>query len=70
MNSITLVKELLDEKNSAELTRYLPSVWNRVWTDDGQFNYANLRLFKTVDKIKNASNMGVDFRKKQVLDII
>jgi len=69
MNSITLVKELLDEKNSAELTRYLLSVWNRVWTDDGQFNYANLRLFKTVDKIKNVSNMGVDFRKKQVLDI-
>lgn len=69
MNSITLIKDLLDDKNSTELTRYLSSVWNQVWSDNGQLNYANFRLFKTVDKIKNISVMGVDFRKKRVLDI-
>lgn len=69
MNSITLVKNLLDEENGAELTKYLPMVWNKVWSDRGELNYANLRLFKTVDKIKRISDLGVDFRKKLVLDI-
>ena len=69
MNSIILIKKLLDEKNNAELAKYLSNVWNQVWSDNGQLNYANLRLLKTADKIKNISNLGVDFKNKQVLDI-
>lgn len=69
MNSITLAKNLLEEKSNTELTKCLSNVWNQVWSDSGQLNYAGLRLFKTVDKVKNISNMGVDFRNKQVLDI-
>lgn len=69
MNSITLIKKLLDEKSNIELTNYLSGIWNQVWSDNGEFNYANFRLFKTVDKIKNISNMGVNFKNKHVLDI-
>jgi len=69
MNSINLVESLLDEENNIELDSYLSDVWNHVWSDTGKFNYSNLRLFKTVDKIKNISNAGVDFKKKHVLDI-
>ncbi len=69
MNSIALIKNLLEEKSDKELAKYLSDVWNQVWSDSGEFNYANLRLFKTDDKIKNISSMGVDFRGKRVLDI-
>lgn len=69
MNSITLIKKVLDEKSDVELTNYLSKVWNQVWSDNGELNYANFRLFKTVNKIKNISDMGVDFRNKHVLDI-
>jgi len=69
MNSIVLIKNLLNEKSDRELTEYLSSVWNHVWSDSGEFNYANLRLFKTADKVKNISSMGVDLRNKRVLDI-
>jgi len=69
MNSITLIKKLLDEKSDIELKNYLSGIWNQVWSDNGEFNYANFRLFKTVDKIKNISNAGVSFKNKHVLDI-
>lgn len=69
MNSITLIRNLIDERSDADLTKYLAGVWNHVWSDNGEFNYANLRLYKTIDKIKNISGLGVDFRNKQVLDI-
>lgn len=69
MNSITLIKKLLDEKSDIELTNYLSGIWDQVWSDNGEFNYANFRLFKTIDKIKNISNMGVNFKNKHVLDI-
>ena len=52
MNSINLIKKLLDEKNNIELTNYLSNIWNKVWSENGEYNYANLRLFKTADKIK------------------
>ncbi len=69
MNSITLIKKLLDEKSDVELKSYLSGIWNQVWSDNGEFNYVNFRLFKIVDKIKNISNMGVNFENKHVLDI-
>jgi len=69
MNSITLIKKLLDKESEIELMNYLSDVWNQVWSNNSKFNYANLRLFKTVDKIKNISNAGVDFKDKHVLDI-
>lgn len=69
MNSITLIKKLLDEKSNIELTNYLSNIWNQVWSDNGEYNYTNLRLFKTIDKIKNITNAGVNFKNKQVLDI-
>lgn len=69
MNSITLIKNLIEQKNQTELENYLKDVWNNVWTDTGELSYVNLRLFKVADKIKNISLMGVDFRQKYVLDI-
>ncbi|MBI3120153.1 MAG: class I SAM-dependent methyltransferase [Candidatus Kerfeldbacteria bacterium] len=69
MNSITLIRDLLDQQNTREADTYLQRVWNQVWTEQGQTNYASLRLFKTADKIQTISRMGVDFRSKKVLDI-
>ncbi|NLE07055.1 MAG: class I SAM-dependent methyltransferase [Parcubacteria group bacterium] len=69
MNSINLIKKLLDEKNNIELTNYLSNIWNKVWSENGEYNYANLRLFKTADKIKNILDAGVNFNNKRVLDI-
>jgi ubiquinone/menaquinone biosynthesis C-methylase UbiE len=69
MNSISLINELLDEKNKIERDKYLEIVWNKVWDGKGKFNYSELRLFKTIDKIRTISLLGVDFRDKQVLDI-
>lgn len=69
MNSINLISNLLDKKNRVELESYLRDVWNRVWTDDGKLNYANLRLLKSADKIETISKIGVDFKFKNVLDI-
>lgn len=69
MNSITLVKNLIEKKNQSELDNYLRSVWNHVWTDNSESSYINLRLFKVADKIKTISQMGVDFRQKHILDI-
>lgn len=69
MNSITLLKNLFDEKSSTELEKYLSDIWNQVWSNNSEINYAGLRLLKTVDKIKNISAMGVDLRNKRVLDI-
>ncbi len=69
MNSITLIKNLLEKRNQMELDGYLKNVWNQVWTDDGEFNYANLRLLKAADKVKTISEMVVDFKSKNVLDI-
>ncbi|MBI2024242.1 class I SAM-dependent methyltransferase [Candidatus Giovannonibacteria bacterium] len=69
MNSTILIKKLIDENSKSELNEYLSNVWNSVWTDKGKYNYANLRLFKTADKIRNIIEMGVDFKNKSVLDI-
>lgn len=69
MNSVTLVKNLIEQKNQVELEDYLRNVWNQVWTDAGGTSYVNLRLFKVADKIKNISQVGVDFRQKHILDI-
>jgi ubiquinone/menaquinone biosynthesis C-methylase UbiE len=69
MNSITLVENLLDEKTDIELERYLSGLWNQVWSDGNPINYTNLRLFKTMDKVKNISSMGIEFKNKNVLDI-
>lgn len=69
MNSVNLMRQLLLEKNNNELRNYLSNIWNRVWTDNGELSYANLRLFKIVDKIKNISNAGVIFKNKNILDI-
>lgn len=69
MNSINLIQKLLDEKNNIELTSYLSNIWNKVWSENGEYNYANLRLFKTINKIKNIANAGVNFNNKRVLDI-
>jgi len=69
MNSIILVRELIDRKNKNELEDYLKSVWNQVWNGGSEINYANLRLLKVADKIKNISKMGVSFASKSVLDI-
>lgn len=69
MNSFLLIKNLLDEKSSADINDYLPNIWNSVWSDNTDFSYANLRLFKTIDKINNLINFGVDFNNKKVLDI-
>lgn len=69
MNSITLVKNLLEQKNSAELDQYLSAVWNQIWSGSNQINYVKLRLFKTADKIKKISEMGLNFTNKRVLDI-
>lgn len=69
MNSLLLVKDLLDEKNSVDIKDYLSNTWNSVWSDNKDFNYASLRLLKTVDKIDNLTNLGVDFNNKKVLDI-
>jgi SAM-dependent methyltransferase len=69
MNSITLIKNLIEQKNQVQLENYLKDVWNQVWTDTSQSSYVNFRLFKVADKIKNISKNGVDFRKKHILDI-
>src|SRR3989338_6823372 len=69
MNSVTIVKNLIDKKNERELADYLRDIWNQVWTDKGESNYANLRLLKAADKIKNISQMGIDFRSKHLLDV-
>ena len=69
MNSITLIEKLLNEKSEIELKDYLSGIWNQVWSDNGEFNYANIRLLKTVDKIKNISNAGVNLKNKYILDI-
>jgi len=69
MNSLLLVKNLLEDKNSVDIKDYLLNTWNSVWSDNKEFNYTNLRLFKTVDKIDNLINLGVDFNNKKVLDI-
>lgn len=69
MNSLLLIKKLLDEKNSIDIKDYLSDKWNSVWSDSGDSNYASLRLLKTVDKINNLTNLGVDFNNKKVLDI-
>ncbi|OGY43949.1 MAG: hypothetical protein A2729_01340 [Candidatus Buchananbacteria bacterium RIFCSPHIGHO2_01_FULL_39_14] len=69
MNSINLIKNLIEQKNKDELNHYLINIWNQVWSDKSQFNYANLRLFKAIDKLKNLSEMGIDFNNKYVLDI-
>lgn len=69
MNSIILIKNLLNKKSEIEITKHLSNIWNQVWTDTGQLNYANLRLLKTTDKIKNVTNLGIDFNNKIVLDI-
>ena len=69
MNSIILIKELIGYKNDVELDQYLSGVWDKVWKDKSKLNYANLRLFKTIDKIKTISEIGVDFKGKYVLDI-
>lgn len=52
-----------------ELKQYLSNVWNQVWVDNGKVNYANLRLLKISDKIKNISAAGVNFQEKKILDI-
>jgi len=64
-----LIQNIIKEKNYFELNDYLPKVWNKVWSNNKSFNYADLRLFKTVDKIKNLIDAGVDFQNKLVLDI-
>ncbi len=69
MNSINLINNLLEKKNQVELESYLRSVWDQVWTDDSKLNYANLRLLKSADKIKTVSEMGVNFKSKNILDI-
>jgi ubiquinone/menaquinone biosynthesis C-methylase UbiE len=40
-----------------------------VWEDKSHINYARLRLFKAVDKIKKISSLGIDFKDKDVADI-
>lgn len=69
MNSITLVKNLIEQKNQVEIDRYLKNIWGRVWTDKGETSYEKLRLLKSADKVKNITNMGIDFDSKLVLDI-
>jgi len=69
MNSITLTKNLIDQRKQAELDNYLKDIWDQVWTNTGELSYAKLRLLKVADKIKNISQMGVDFRNKHILDI-
>lgn len=69
MNSITLIKKLIEENNNLELSQLLLNTWNKVWSDNGELNYANLRLFKTADKIKKIVNAGADFNNKKILDI-
>lgn len=69
MNSLLLVNDLLNEKNSVDINDYLSNTWNSVWSDNGNFNYASLRLLKTVDKINNLTKLGVDFKNKKILDI-
>lgn len=69
MNTISIIKNLIEQNNAVEFDQHLSSIWNQVWNDNGKINYANLRLFKTVDKIKNISQMGIDFRDKHIIDI-
>ncbi|MDD4477359.1 MAG: methyltransferase domain-containing protein [Patescibacteria group bacterium] len=63
------MKKLIEENNSLELNQLLSNTWDSVWSDTGELNYANLRLFKTVDKIKKIVSANIDFNNKKVLDI-
>lgn len=69
MNSIILIKKLIEENNNLELNQLLSNTWNNIWSDNGELNYVNLRLFKTADKIKKIVGAGIDFNNKKVLDI-
>lgn len=69
MNTINIIKNLIDESNNTAIDRCLLDTWNGVWTDKGELNYASLRLFKTVDKIKKLIEVGIDFNNKKILDI-
>ena len=69
MNTISIIKNLIEQNNISDLDMHLSAIWNKVWNDSGKLNYANLRLFKTIDKIKKISEAGVDFSNKKVLDI-
>lgn len=69
MNTINIIKNLIDESNNAAIDQCLLDTWNGVWTDKGELNYASLRLFKTVDKIKKLIEAGIDFNNKKILDI-
>jgi len=69
MNSVNLIKKLINESNDVDFNCRLSSTWNKVWNDNGKINYANLRLFKTIDKIKKISESGINFKNKKVLDI-
>ena len=69
MNTISIIKNLIERNNSLDLNTQLSATWNKVWNDNGKLNYANLRLFKTIDKIKKISEAGVNFKNKKILDI-
>lgn len=69
MNSISLVNDLLARKTSEELNQYLSTIWDNVWKDKKQKNYTTLRIFKTMDKIRMISALGVDFTNKDVADL-
>lgn len=69
MNSINLIDKLIKEKENEARVAYLENTWNSVWMDNGEINYENLRVFKTVDKIDILLKAGLDFNEKKVLDI-
>lgn len=69
MNTITIIKNLINESHNTDSERHLLNIWNNVWTNDGELNYTSLRFFKTVDKIKKLIEIGIDFNNKEILDI-
>ncbi|MCC7356770.1 MAG: methyltransferase domain-containing protein [Candidatus Doudnabacteria bacterium] len=69
MNTIESIENLINEKGFKVDRKDLENIWNKVWKGIEPDNYSSLRLYKTLDKVRNIENLGVDFTNKNILDI-
>lgn len=69
MNTINAIQQLIIEKNEDSLRKMLGETWNKVWDESGNLSYAHLRLYKSIEKIRNLIELRVQFQNKNVIDI-
>src|SRR3989338_5811890 len=60
-----LIDDAVERADFGDLTH----VWNPIWSAKQSYSHPDIRLFKTVDKIKTIVDAGVSFQKKKILDI-